>query len=411
MLTFNHTNININFQTPMNGTDSDLLSYVSYTQFNLDLLHYLMTQFHKRLSWDGNIQDFWKKCFSHSVEHQHLLHISLAVVALDLHYQLVRKERGCPVEDEVVFSKALGASKQTYLQIGRHHHTKSLELVQSRLLPTTVEEAYCAVASSILQLLYLTANPEYHICDSMYFQVARGIQAVLETALPHLRENEKFARAVGRYLLRSPSCYSFKSPLLFAKDSVITQKHPLSYIPLYLYDMLHVQEFERARLQNVADPYVVNTFAPYGLKNIQLYYTVITRILMEFNSVVDINIKPAFRKMYGLSHDFHTSAEDTISKPEAEVVAVLSRFMFGLPAEIIDLVYVDDPRAVVIVAHLIMLMASYSFPLWTNDMFVQELAYVEDILVSKGNPEWVPWLNVPKRAVLRLASEQYAIYR
>ncbi len=347
--------------------------FLEWSTMDLQLILHFSTSFYLRLSTKPVLRNIWCTALPPlAYKYNYLMRMLLAISALDFEYN-------APNDKKLVHN---GRSHYDFL--AKYHQTKSLEDFKYCLHPQNSDEAIAVMCTSFFNLIFLTASPEHRLSDADFFKIAKGIKPVFFESQAAIASSV-FAPLIQFY---GPKNGNIKS----------------SDFPHYLYQLLNIQDFETERL-TLKEFTEIPTIEGFSFD----FYNRTPVLSSSSQSSRNITANEnTYRNNLLFSHVYLSAISDlerefsniyNIEDPETDYISVISRWVSFVPNEFVTLIDQDDPRALIIVAHFIMLL--YSLPnIWWLTPLQDELDYIEARIRSQ---EWARFLKLP-----RMVSEDLA---
>lgn len=344
----------------------DFPNYISHTHINTNLLKFLKVNYFNRLSTNEKITKPWIFLIGEFPLYPYTMNISMSVALLSLYYDSLQLQNFTEVEPVLQLS-----DPDQYKNLLELHFKEFVsgfdiyKVTQSRDLM----ELFSYIASNILHLLYYVLAPNYSMCDPTFYSIMSTGSKMYQDLMPYVV-------AVGDSGLKVDSTT--------AKN---VERRPTIYVPEVCLDLFYYRAKSQKAPENLAPGFFFPEYL-FSMVEVQDFDTQSSAQLLQLNSEALLESINTLKSEYTLVHNAPKSERDSLR--------VLLRWPLLVPCSFVKLLESQDQRALIVVAHFILLLLSLEYEkIIPNIMLQQEISVIESVL----DENWAPWISVPKRAV------------
>ncbi|GMF59543.1 unnamed protein product [[Candida] boidinii] len=277
-----------------------------------------------------------------------------------------------------------------------------------------IKKAVSLVISTTLHIIFILGSPNHNLFSEEILTVARNLGLLFTDYALVFKNCDLFNQASARYCLTE-----------FSTSAEI-------YFPEYLYGLVDVASpsqtysFSTSNVQN-GTPFATSPIISYDssstYKNLTEYNTgpikkkIPTILSNEEKSVVFEmveRLKKEFRAIANPSiyHNPYTCVRQVpldllISDQQSpitnekvleyDMLGSLTRFLIDIPESFAAMVENKDPRALIWLAHALMVIASRGYPFWSPEVYIKKLEQIEAAMDGYEDGEfWNGWLAIPR---------------
>ncbi|OUM53299.1 hypothetical protein BVG19_g2568 [[Candida] boidinii] len=400
--TVEYSNSTKMFSAPL---PKDLESLTLYFEMQFKVQQYIFNALPFRLCKDPTNRSLFVRGSHYATLFDYLNHAYFACAFLDLYHQQVNNG----------YDDVLNLSKQTYLSMAEYYFARSLAS-QARDISVheDIKKAVSLVISTTLHIIFILGSPNHNLFSEEILTVARNLGLLFTDYALVFKNCDLFNQASARYCLTE-----------FSTSAEI-------YFPEYLYGLVDVASpsqtysFSTSNVQN-GTPFSTSPIISYDssstYKNLTEYNTgpikkkIPTILSNEEKSVVFEmveRLKKEFRAIANPSiyHNPYTCVRQVpldllISDQQSpitnekvleyDMLGSLTRFLIDIPESFAAMVENKDPRALIWLAHALMVIASRGYPFWSPEVYIKKLEQIEAAMDGYEDGEfWNGWLAIPR---------------
>ncbi|VEU23706.1 DEKNAAC104963 [Brettanomyces naardenensis] len=360
-----------------------ILGYTFFADIMLKLNFHALNTLPFRITKDACNRKLLIQATQYAPLYCFLYHSLMAVASLDLYYQQEMTDA-----DDV-----LNFSKNVYLLLGDYHMSRSMsELIKEVGVQEDKKKAVALIVTSMMHIFYATACPHQRVASRTYYALGKNMGILFTRFADLFRLCPLFSAACARFCLND-----------YSRDSS-------TYSPLFLYGLVDVyydhQETDQGKLKVL----------PLIKEDIAILTDMINRLDREYRAFKNQSDFPnPIESARYVSVEFllkdstqdSTSPNNPSADPrvqynfskgpclETEMYATLSRYVVDIPDRFTEMVDMGDPRALIVVAYNILVLASRGYDHWPVSVFQSEIDYIKLRLDNVENSDlWKSWLEV-----------------
>lgn len=353
-----------------------ILSYTFYSDIFMKLNYHALNTMPFRLCRDGCTRALFVEMARISPIFNFLHHAFLAVAAIDLYFQQVTYQT-----DDV-----LNLNKNVYLMLGDYHLAKSMsELTREMSTEEDTKKSVASIMATALCMFYITGCPHRRIADKSYFELGKNEGFFFARYASAHQSSDIFNANCARFVIND---YSSK---------------PETFFPNFLFGLATAYYPENNTSGKLHVPIL-------DQPTVVMLQQLVERVNREYRSYVNYipfenpvgsarqNTLECYTK--DAMRDYYASTRTGERPLETEMYGTLTRYIIEIPQKFIDMIAECDPRALIILAYMILILAARGYPYWPLSVYQNELIDIDRKLDRWENaPYWKAWLLTANTAL------------
>lgn len=384
----------------------DFDSPIFYFEMQFKVQQYIFNALPFRFCKDPTNRSLFVRGSHYAILFEYLNHAYFACAFLDLYHQQVNNG----------YDDVLNLSEQTYLNMAEYYFARSLDSqARDMTVHEDIKKAVSLVISTILQIIFIGGSPNHNLFSGEVLTVAKNLGLLFTDYALVFKSCDLFNQASARYCLTE-----------FSTSTEI-------YFPEYLYGLVDVTSpsqtynFSSSNGQNGSQfstsPSVSynppSTFnknstdysgesikreTPHILSNEEknVVFEMVERLKKEFRAIANPSIyHNPYTCVRQVPLDLLISDQQSPITNEKvleyDMLGTLTRFLVDLPDSFAEMLKNKDPRALIWLAHALMVIASRGYPFWSREVYTKKLEQIEIAMDGYEDARfWKGWLAIPK---------------
>jgi hypothetical protein len=358
--------------------NNQFLSYACYMELSMKIQQYTRNSLPFRISKDKLCVKLIMVSLESTPLSESLYHVFCALSYISLYHE--------NVNNQGTGDCILKFDAETYLTLSDYHLSRSIQSLSMEVnQPEAKHRAWCLYMTNILQIICTIWQPTQKICSPNFLMIYKNMEFIGDVFQDHFQGCSVFNGMQKRALLVD-----------YSKAAEV-------YAPVFLSGLEDVEYHEDDGSKGES----VKPLNDAQRGDISMMIERLYMIYRGLRNQTGLDIKKEGADFVdgvtggSAENDWCTGGDGTDTDEmgddenlEKEFFFIVQRLFYQVPESFIDLVSIEDPRALIIVGYAIMLLASTSALVIDNQHYKGEIDFILRRMdrLQNGN-RWKAWLE------------------